>query len=190
MLCRRCMRSVMTKNWHQLFLGVLILMTTTSGCATGRMTEMRIPGNPNLNDYAIVFKRERGVLESGTFSYGPEGSTIRKLGNRGRSGWKLGNRGRSGYKLFFDLTLDFKYKNGRKYHEKIDIRPLIQKMVEQHKIFDLSKTRWGGYTSLIIKIEPNRLAIDYEVREYIREENPKRFFSKGHLYPVFEKTLD
>ena len=178
MLCRRCMRSVMTKNWHQLFLGVLILMTTTSGCATGRMTEMKIPGNPNLNDYAIIFEIDWDVYDSGTYSYGPEGSTVRRMGG-----------GRLGYKLFFDLTLDFKYKDGREYHEKIDIRPLIQKMVKQHQIFDLSKTKWGGMATLIVRIERDLLAIDYEVREYIRKENPKLFFSKPHLYPIFDKNL-
>ena len=179
MLCRRCLRSVMTKNWHQLFLGVLILMTTTSGCATGRTTEMKIPGNPNLNDYAIFFEIDWDVYDSGTYSYGPEGSTVRRMGG-----------GRLGYKLFFDLTLDFKYKDGREYHEKIDIRPLIQKMVKQHQIFDLSKTKWGGGARLIINIKADKLSIEYLIYERIKKENPKRLLSKKRFYPVFEKTLD
>lgn len=178
MLSHRCTRSVMTKNWHQFLFGVLILMTTTSGCATGRMTEMRIPGNPNLNDYCIHFETDWDVFETGTFSYDPSDTR------------KLHMSTRCGYQDFYILKMDFKFKNGREYHEKIDMRPLIREMVEQHKIFDLTKTKWGGMATLIVRIEQDRLVIDYEVREYIREEKPKLFFSKGHLYPIFEKTLD
>ncbi len=178
MLFHNCMRGVMTKNWHQLLLGVLIIMTTTSGCATGRMTEMRIPGNPDLNDYAIDFEPDWDVFEAGTFSYDP------------RDTRKLWMGGRLGYQDFYTLTLNFKFKDGREYHEKIDIRPLIQKMVKQHQIFDLSKTKWGGGARLIITINTNRLSIEYLIYERIKKENPKRLLSKKRFYPVFEKTLD
>lgn len=178
MLSHRCTRSVMTKNWHQFLFGVLILMTTTSGCATGRMTEMRIPGNPNLNDYCIHFETDWDVFETGTFSYDPSDTR------------KLHMSTRCGYQDFYILKMDFKFKNGREYHEKIDMRPLIREMVEQHKIFDLSKTKWGGGARLIITINIDKLSIEYLVYKRIKKENPKRLLSKKLFYPVFEKTLD
>lgn len=150
-------------------------MTATSGCAGSGMSELTVPGN---NEYGTRFNIDWGVFESGTYSYGPVGSTVRRLGG-----------GRSGYEMFFDLTLDFKFKDGREYHEEIDIRPLIQEMVKKHEIPDMTKTRWGGGATLVININDKKLSMDYEVSEYIWKESTKQMFYKNYIYPVFEKTM-
>lgn len=152
------------------------MMTATNGCAANGINEVKVPGN---YDYAILFKIDWAAFETGTYSYGPEGSTVRRLGG-----------GRSGYELFFDLTLDFRFKDGRNFHEKIDIRPLIQELVKKHEIPDMTKTKWGGNAALIIRIEGDGLIIDYEVSEYIKKENPSRMLSKRYTYRVFEKSLN
>ena len=81
-----------------------------------------------------ISRKTGDVVEpGGTYIYGPEGSTVRKL------------RGiRGGYVDFYDLTLDFKFKDGREYHEKIDIRPLIREMIKKHDIPDMIKNEMGG----------------------------------------------
>lgn len=152
-------------------------MTATSGCADSGMNEIKVPGN---YDYAIQIKKDRDVVEpGGTYIYGPEGSAVHKL------------RGvRGGYVGFYELTLDFKCKDGREYHERIDVRPLILEMINKHDIPDMTKTKWGGNATLIIQIERDLLKLYYEVSEYIKRENPDRMLSEQHSFPVFEKKLN
>lgn len=152
------------------------MITATSGCAKSGMNEVKVPGNCQ---YGTRFKIYWDIFESGTYSYGPEGSTVRQLGG-----------GRSGYELFFDLTMDFRFKDGREYHEKIDIRPLIREMVKKHDIPDMTKTKWGGGAVLVIEIKNDKLSMVYEVYEYIWKENPKLLTFERNYYPVFEKTLE
>lgn len=150
---------------------------TTFGCANN-YNKVSLPGNPELSDYGIDFDTDWKVFESGTYVYGPEGSMVRHMS------------GRMGYQSFYDLTLDFKFKDGRTYHEKIDVKSLIEKMVKNHEIHDLKADKWGGRTELQIRIKNDKLIIVYEVSERIKEENPVKVFSKRYYYPVFEKTLD
>lgn len=152
-------------------------MMTTSGCANSS-NEFSLPGNPNLSDYTINFDIDWKVFESGTYIYGPEGTEVRNIS------------GRTGYQSFYDLTLDLKFKDGRKYHEKIDVQSLIVEMVKNHEIHDLSADNWGGMTILNISIKKDQLIIDYIVSERIKKGNPVRVLSKDYFYPVFEKTLD
>jgi|GEM_PF-6818702 len=140
---------------------------------------MKIPGNPILNDYAIRFDIDWDMLTSGTYIYSSGDKRIHQLGG-----------GRAGYTLFYPLIMDFKFKDGREYHENINIEPLIQKMVKNHKIFDLSKTKWGGFATINIKLESNRLVMNYELSEMIKKGNPPMMRSKYYRYPVFEKILD
>lgn len=165
---------MMTIRWLISIAGVL-MMTATTGCAANGINEVKVPGN---YDYGINFKIDWKVFESGTYIYGPMGSTVRRLGGA-----------RLGYELFFDLTLDFRFKDGREYHEKIDIRPLIREMVNKYDIPDMSKTKWGGGATLIININDDKLSIVYEVHERIWKESPKQMFFNEYRYPVFEKTL-
>lgn len=153
-----------------------MVMTATTGCAASGMNEVKVPGN---DDYTTRFNIDWHVFESGTYSYGPVGSTVRRLGGA-----------RSGYELFFDIILDFRFKDGREYHEKIDIRPLIQEMTRKHDIPDMTKTKWGGGAALIININDNKLSIDYEIHERIWKESPKQLLFKSYIFPVFEKTLE
>ncbi|BHH84968.1 hypothetical protein [Desulforhopalus sp. 52FAK] len=153
-------------------------MMTTSGCANSDYNNYSVPGNPNLSDYSINFHIDRGVLDSGTYIYGPEGSKARYIS------------GYTGHQSFYDLTLDLKFTDGREYHEKIEIKLLIEEMVKKYKIHDLSEDKWGGMTILEIRIKSDNLIISYIVSERIKEENPIRVFSKRYYYPLFEKTLD
>jgi hypothetical protein len=166
---------MMTIKWLISIAGVL-MMTATTGCAANGIDEVKVPGN---YDYGINFKIDWKVFESGTYIYGPLGSTVRRLGGA-----------RLGYELFFDLTLDFRFKDGREYHEKIDIRPLIREMVKKHDIPDMTKTKWGGGADLIISINVDKLSMVYEVQESLWKERTKQMFYKYYRYPVFEKTLD
>lgn len=154
------------------------MMMTTSGCSANIGSKIQIPGNPNLSDYSTHFDIDWKVFESGTYVYGPEGSAVRNISGRG------------GYQSFYDLTLDLKFKDGRNYHEKVDVQSLIGEMLKKYDIHDLRADKWGGTTTLNIDIKRNKLIINYMVRERIIKENPKRYLSKKYYYPVFEKPLD
>lgn len=164
-------------KWLLPIFGVLI-MITTSGCANSNNKDVSLPGNPELSDYATDFDIDWDVFESGTYVYGLRSSMVRRIGGI-----------RDGYRSFYDLTLDFKFKDGRKYHEKIDVKSLIIEMVKNHEIHDLRADKWGGMTTLKIRIKSNKLIIYYVVSERIKEDNPINVFSKRYSYPVFEKTF-
>lgn len=155
-------------------------MMTTFGCAHNNNNRINVPGNPTAYSYGITFDLDWDVYDSGTFSYGPEGSTVRRMGG-----------GRTGYELFFDLTLNFKLKDGREYHEKIDVRPLIEKMLEKYELPDLNKSKWGGMTDLRIIVQSNKLSLVYYIYENRKTENGQQeLFPKRYNFPVFEKRLD
>ena len=163
-------------QWLLPILGVFIIMTTV-GCANNN-NDFSVPGNPELSDYAINFDTDWKVFDSGTYVYGPKGSEARYIS------------GYTGHRLFYDLTLNLKFKDGRTYHEKIKIKPLIEEMVKNHEIHDLKADKWGGMTILNITIKSEKLVISYIVSERIKEENPVKVYSKRYYYPLFEKTLD
>lgn len=168
--------------WHILFflkcvpliLGAILL---TAGCATIHKKKL-IPGNPNLADYGLNFNIDWNVFDSGTYIYGPEGTEPTPIS------------GYIGLQDFYVLILDLNFKDGRKYHEKIDIKPLIKHMVKDKNIHDLSTDKWGGRTALNVGITRNKITINYTVYEYKIEENPKRHVSKKYVYPVFERPLN
>jgi hypothetical protein len=88
------------------------------------------------------------------------------------------------------LALDFRFKDGREYHETIDIRPLVEKMLNKHALPDLSKSKWGGFASLKIIIQSNKLSIVYRLFEQRKTEDGQRILtSKRYDYTLFEKKL-
>ncbi len=153
------------------------MMTATNSCVAGKVGVMQQV--PEKFDYDTRFEFDWDVYESGTYSYGPEGRMSSHMGKT-----------RARYQVFFDLTLDFRFKDGREYHEKIDTQSLIRKMMGNYEIPDMTKTKQRRKVSLIVRIERDRLAMDYLVSEHIVKEKPKRQLSKRRLYPVFEKMLD
>jgi len=165
-----------------LLFGVFAIMTATTGCATNKMNRIKIPGNPILNDYGIRFKIDWDAFESGTYIYNPD-NVIKGIPN-------LIGGGVFGHLDFYTLILDFKFKDGREYHEKIDLKPLIRKMVQKYTIPDLSKTKWGGFATIIIRVERDRIKMDYELSEMIKKGNPIRHLSKKYFFPIFEKNLN
>ncbi len=157
---------------------ILLMTIMATGCVTvenNAMDEVKVPG---CSEYAILFEIDWDSFESGTYSYGPEGSSIRRLGG-----------GRSGYQMFFDLTLNFIFKDGREYNEQIDLRPLIDKMVKRYEIPDVRKTEWGGSGDLVVSLNANKLSIHYRVIEYEIKEDTKQIFHTINEYPVYEKIL-
>lgn len=155
-------------------------MMTISGCANSSCERINVPGHPGAHSYGINFDLDWDVYDAGTFSYGQEGSTFRQMGG-----------GRSGYELFYDLTLDFKLKDGREYYEKIDLRPLIKTMLENHELPDLSKSKWGGSAFIEIIVKTDKLSIVYYILQRRRTKDGQRvLFHKSYCFPVFEKTLN
>ena len=158
-------------------------MMTTTGCAGRNSDGFRVPGNPFPNEYGLHFQVDWKVYDSGTWIYLPRG-------DERIDPHKMGNVGRSGYRSFNILTLDFKFKDGRAYHEEIDLRPLIAEMLKNNTIPDLSKTKWGGYTDVEINVHADKLSLVYVVTEYIKKENPPRRLSKDYRFPLLEKALN
>ena len=149
------------------------MMTTTESARGSTLEEIAVPGN---YDYGTRFMFDWNVVDSGTYRYGVEESKTRRLGGT-----------RLGYELFYTLWLDFKMKDGREYHEIIDMLPLIKELVKTHDIPDVSKTKWGGSATINIKITDDDLVLEYEVTERIIEP---RYKLKNQYFPMFKKALD
>lgn len=165
----------------------LILMTGITGCSEVNSShhyeampfERQTPGNPTTNDYALHFRVDYKVVEQGatyTYRYGG-GSETHGLGG-----------GRSGYGAFGELVLDFKFKDGRAFHEVINLRKLMANMLQRYKIHDLSDTdlEYGGSAYLSINIDNNGIFIDYNLDKQI---SIKPYISQYYQYPLFEKVL-
>lgn len=141
--------------------------------------ERQTPGNPTTNDYALHFRVDYKVVEQGatyTYRYGG-GSETHGLGG-----------GRSGYGAFGELVLDFKFKDGRAFHEVINLRKLMADMLQRYKIHDLSDTdlEYGGSVYLSINIDNNGIFIDYNLD---KQMSIKPYISQYYQYPLFEKVL-
>ena len=162
-------------------------MTGITGCSEVNSShhyeampfERQTPGNPTTNDYALHFRVDYKVVEQGatyTYRYGG-GSETHGLGG-----------GRSGYGAFGELVLDFKFKDGRAFHEVINLRKLMANMLQRYKIHDLSDTdlEYGGSAYLSINIDNNGIFIDYNLD---KQMSMKPYISQYYQYPLFEKVL-
>ena len=162
--------------------GIALYIIVSFGCAVAKEERMKIPGNPILNDYGITFKIDWDIFESGTYIYSPK-DEIEDLPS-------LMGGGGSGYARFYTLILDFKFKDGREFHEEINLELLILEMVQKHNIFDLKTTKWGGFAEVNIRVKSDRLILDYNLSEMVKKEYPEMVLYKEHYYPIFEKKLD
>ena len=168
-------------------IGALILMTGITDCSEVNSPhhyeampfERQTPGNPTTNDYALHFRVDYKVVEQGatyTYRYGG-GSEAHGL-----------EGGRSGYGAFGELVLDFKFKDGRIFHEVINLKKLMADMLQRYKIQDLSDTHleYNGCAEVNIKIDKERIFIDYTL-DKTKSMNP--LISEYYQYPLFEKSL-
>ncbi len=161
-------------------------MSGTNGCSPTSSAnhvkllpfEKKTPGNPRSNDYGLNFDIDHDIVQPGAtyqYNYG-----------RMRETHGLGG-GRSGYGLFGELVLDFSFKDGRTFHEVLDLRNLMRAMLQKYEIYDLSKTQFGGSAELLIRVDQKRLTIDYSLIE-TKQEDPHFLWTYIH-YPVFVKDL-
>ena len=162
-------------------------MSGTNGCSPTSSAnhvkllpfEKKTPGNPRSNDYGLNFDIDHDIVQPGAtyqYNYG-----------RMRETHGLGG-GRSGYGLFGELVLDFSFKDGRTFHEVLDLRALMRAMLQKYEIYDLSKTKFGGTAEIIIKIDKTRITIDYSLTE--RKQEEPHFVLSYIQYPVFVKDFN
>jgi len=157
---------------YQILLGMLMMTTTLSGFCVTEDLWVEVPGD---DEYGTQFEIDWSVFDSGTYSYGPEGSTVRQVGG-----------GRSGYLAFYDLTLDFSFKDGRRYSEIIDVNALMRKLIKKIEVFDNRNTRWGGSATLLITIHENELMLNYRISERTLEPDYELTY---YYYPLYKKKL-
>jgi len=157
----------------QAFVGVLMMTTGIDGIADAQDDFVEVPGD---DEYSIRFEVDWSVFDSGTFSYGPEGSTVRDIGG-----------GRGAYGAFFNLTLDFSFKDGRRYGEVIDVKEYVRQLAATVEVFGNRDTDWNVFATLVIQIEKNELALIYRVSEQILEPD---YEHRHHYYPLYRKTLN
>ena len=162
-------------------------MNGTNGCgATNSSTnqdkllpfEKKTPGNPTLNYYGLRFDIDYDIVKKGAtyqYNYG-----------KAREAHGLGGS-RSGYGLFGELILDFSFKDGRTFHQVLNLRDLMATMLQKYDIYDLGETKFGGSTDLLIRIDQMRLTIDYSVDETKRKD--PHFLWGFRQYPIFEKNF-
>ena len=191
------MRSIHQKLFA-IFL-LLCLLAFLTGCA---QHVDNVPGAGSYGFFLIVEKDARELFESGKYFYSPvrtglDGEKITKYGGRD---WLLG----CGY--FDVLTLDFKFKDGRVYHEEIDLRPLVEEMRQKYKLPPQMlptwhtayyykeipiMVGWAPFAKVNVKIMNDKLVMDYELTEDIPyPEGVVGFKTQRHYYPLFEKVLD
>lgn len=99
-----------------------------------------LPGNPDLNLFGIRFYVDRDIFCEGNYKYTAEDDKIIPINELGRYG----------------------YQNIRK---DIDLKQLFIKLQNNLNIIDLSRSKFGGYADLVIRIERDHLTIDYRLLE-------------------------
>ena len=144
------------------------MMAMLSACDNTR----KLPGG--VMKYGVDIKKVFEEVEHGTFSFA------------NFKDQPLGNRGRGGYIDFPPLELKFTLKNGKQYHEVIELEPLMQQMEQQHNLPDVSQTEFGGFAYLKIKVG-KQLIIDYELS--IKTDNSGVRY-KDYSFPVYHKVLN
>ena len=78
---------------------------------------------------------------------------------------RITENGRYGYQDIGELKLNFALKDGRNIEKNIDLIPLFADLQKNVNIIDLSKSKFGGYADLVIRIERDHLEIDYRLLE-------------------------
>lgn len=120
-----------------------------------------MPGNPDLNLCGISFMVDKNAFARGTYSYAPEGSRVLIIADEGRFG----------YQSTGVLSLDYTLKNGRRIQEQIDLQPLLNELLENPQLINLSATMFGGYADLVVRIASNRLEVDYRLLERKKKQS-------------------
>lgn len=151
-----------------------------TGCAMNRETEIfPVQGD---DEYGINFQLDYDVFDEGGYYYAPSDL----YGGSARKPRKMGGI-RSGYRRYYTLIMDFSFKDGRSFHEEVDIEALMRDLASREDIFDNRDTKWGGVTELEVTVDSGRLNIDYEVTERILEPKYKVF---RYRYPLYRKALN
>ena len=155
---------------------VLILTGMTACAAEVEMKDLDVPGH---FDYHTKFRPDWDVFDTGTYLYDPGDDRRHGIGG-----------GRSGYTEFYTLMMDFQFKDGRTFHEEVDIKPLIKEMLKKHTIPDMRKREKGrgpgSGVGLEIFIKELEIVIEYVVTEQILEPDYEHL---KYRYPLYKKTL-
>ena len=127
----------MTKNLNRKMnkatIFTLLLMTTMIASCT----PAKFPAG--VNEFGFSFEIDWDVFESGTYTFLDQKD--RRIG-----GARLGN------KFVTPLKLDVKLKDGRQFQETIDIEGIFKKIQKNRELPDISKSKYGGSTTLEIHI--------------------------------------
>lgn len=114
-----------------------------------------LPGNPDLNLFGISSSINKDIFSQGNYRYNFEKDKTMRITENGRYG----------YQDIGELKLNFTLKDGRNIEKNIDLIPLFTDLQKDANIIDLSKSKFGGYADLVIRIERDHLAIDYRLLE-------------------------
>ena len=190
--------NIKMRSIHQKLFAIFLLfclLASLTGCFS------HTDNVPGAREYAINFEIDYDIFDSGKYHYKPL--------NTFPDGNRMGG-GRLGGGYFDVLIMDFKFKDGRAYHEEIDMRPLVEEMREKYKLPPQMLPMWhqhrlpGRQISLLVgwsifsnvnvKITRNKLLIDYQLTETVLVPVPPEigpgFKYQTKNYPLFEKDLN
>lgn len=146
------------------------------GCAMGRKSDtFPVQGD---NEYGINFELDYDVFDEGEYFYAP-------FDRYSDSPLRMGG-GRSGYRRYYTLIMNFSFKDGRSFHEEIDIEALMRDLADRENIYDVRGLLGSGAT-VEINISKHDLIIVYVISEVFFKPNYK---IKDYRYPLYRKELN
>jgi hypothetical protein len=131
--------------------------------------------------YSLRFEIDHAAIESGTYVYGPENSSARRLGS-----------GEVGLSAFYELRMRIKLRNCDYKTVTADIDLAMQKLLASNQLSELPQAAQKGDkggSAIVVKISANAVKIDYHVyRDFKGPQN--QFYFKTQVFAITKIPLD
>jgi hypothetical protein len=127
--------------------------------------------------YSLRFEIDHASVESGTYVYGPENSSARRLGSS-----------EVGLTALYDLRVRIKTRNANYKSAFIDINSVMQKLRSTPDLEGLLLTGEKGSSAIVVKVSSKSIEISYHVhKDYTGPQN--QFYFKTKVFALGEYVL-
>lgn len=118
--------------------------------------------------YSLRFEIDHASVESGTYVYGPENSSARRLGSS-----------EVGLTALYDLRVRIKTRSGDYKAVCVDVNSAMQKLRSTPNVDGLLLTGEKGSSAIVVKVNSKSVEINYHVyRDYTGPQNQSYFKTK------------
>ncbi len=127
--------------------------------------------------YSLRFEIDHAAIESGTYVYGPENVSARRLGSS-----------EIGLSAFYELRMRIKLRDGDYKAVVVDLRAAMQALRAHHNLQQLPAPGEQGGSAVVVKVSACGVSIDYHVyRDFKGPEN--QFYFKTTVFPMAKVAL-